>query len=200
MAKGARTTEEGMEANCGQHDGEAKDEGCGKVGFDDAGIYKRLEGKYKECGDCWIWTAGVNSGGVPQMRLLASSQKRKTVITRRWIAEQIGLKAEKKLVTNICQNKLCIAPDHLQVMTRAALQKRSAKTGYHKSPIRNKKLQEIGRKRAKVTQEQIDAIRASDKKQRELAEEYGLTQSTVSKIIRREMWREYGTNPFQGLL
>ena len=119
MDKGARTAKDGMEANCGQHDGAPEDSGSGKVGFDDAGIYKRLEGKYKECGDCWIWTAGISSGGVPQMRLLKTDGERKTVTARRWIAEKMGLKAEGRLVSSVCGNKLCVAPEHIKVITRA---------------------------------------------------------------------------------
>lgn len=40
----------------------------------------------------------------------------------------------------------------------------------------------------RLTIEQVEAIRASDKKHAELAAEYGMATNTIGKIIRREIW------------
>ena len=160
------------------------------------GIYKRLEGKFTKCGGCWVWNAALSSGQVPAMRVPG---KRETIAVRRWIAEQMALNCDGKLVTTKCENKTCVNPEHIDVVTRKTLQKRTAKTGYLHTITRAKNLSKAARKRAKITPEIAQRIRESSLSIRAQAEIEGLAKSTISRIRRHEMWKDY-TNPFAGLM
>ena len=66
--------------------------------------------------------------------------------------------------------------------------------------LRVKRIAEIKRRTsAKLSQADVDQIRAADEKQQDLANRYGVTKSLIGKIRRGEVWRTFSASPFSGL-
>lgn len=155
-------------------------------------LLAHIQSRTEEIGDCWEWQGAVQvRSRTPVMRY----QKRHQCV-RRWVAEAMGHNIEGKVVTYKCGNHLCCNPEHLQVMTKTALQKRTNKHHIrYMSMTRRQRVAAARRATAKLKLEQVQAIREDPRPQREIAREYGISQPTVSAIKRGEMWRDY-TNPF----
>ena len=79
--------------------------------------------------------------------------------------------------------KACFNPEHLKPGTHAENQADRVRDGTN--------IYAKGEKHgmAKLTNEQVLEIRASEKSQKELAEEYGVHNRTISDIIRRKFWK-----------
>lgn len=157
-----------------------------------ARIYNRCE----EVGDCWEWQGAVQStSGCPVMRYL-----NKTISVRRVLALHLSAPCDGKLVTNRCTNLLCVNPDHVVVVTRKVLQRRTAKENpRYLSITRRTRLAQSARSRAKLTPEQVQAIRDDIRPQRVIAKHYGITQGYVSAIKNMKKWIDF-SNPFVSLL
>ena len=136
-----------------------------------------------EDGDCWIWTAGCTSRGVPSMH-----KNGKVVGVRRVIAEYLGMAIEGKKVTTKCGNKRCVCPDHVLPATPVALGKMVAKrTGYASFTVRNKKISDAKRANSsKLTEEQAKEIRESDDRLIDIAKNTALQRQQLreSKLAR----------------
>lgn len=149
-----------------------------------------------EDGDCWIWTAGCTSRGVPSMH-----KNGKVVGVRRVIAEYLGMVIEGKKVTTKCGNKRCVCPDHVLPATPVALGKMVAKrTGYASFTVRNKKISDAKRANSsKLTAEQAKEIRESEDRLIDIAAKYGIAAATAQRIKAGKVWKTYGATPFSGL-
>lgn len=98
-------------------------------------------------------------------------------------------------VCHTCDVRCCVNPDHLYVGTRKqnmadaiarGRMPRGDKTWHRRMP------EKIARgpalPQAKLTEADVIAIRASNKLQRELAEQYGVSRCTISEIRARKYW------------
>lgn len=157
----------------------------------------RLRKRSEEVGDCWEWTGAMQTTtGTPVMRYDGRAQP-----VRRAIALELGLSLQGKLATCRCANMRCVNPEHVVMVTRQQLQKRTAKaTGMHMSPARCRKLAQSARRNGKLNEAQVAEIRAIEgMRQRDIAALYGITQSTVSAIRRGVKWKDY-SNPYLQLM
>jgi len=162
--------------------------------MDDLAEYIRQ--RCEEQGDCWEWLGALQSHGVTPM----INYKQRVISVRRLIAEHQGHNIKGKVATYKCGNTLCVNPDHVQVLTRAKLSKRTtADLKYHTNPVRMKKLSDAARAKGKLTWDLVCQIREAQGRQRDIAERFGVSQATVSVILRGITWREY-TNPFAQLV
>lgn len=84
-------------------------------------------------------------------------------------------------VLHHCDNRKCVNPDHLFVGTLKD----------NMEDMVSKRRQAHGPRcfHARLTVEQVHAIRASDEKQQVIADQYGVTNSLVSLIKARKIWR-----------
>ena len=148
-----------------------------------------------EEGDCWNWTGALQScGTVPTM-----NYKRKVGAVRRFILTEQGVDLSKRLATYTCGNPLCVNPEHVAPATRRAVQRRTTEEqGHQGNLVRRKKLADNARKRAKLTPELARQVREADGPQDRIAEQFGVSQATVSVIKRGKTWKDY-SNPFAGL-
>lgn len=157
----------------------------------------RLRKRSEEVGDCWEWTGAMQSGtGVPVLRYEGRAQP-----VRRAIALELGLPLQGKLATCKCVNMRCVNPEHVTVVTRQQLQKRTAKANsLHLNQARCRKLAQSARRNGKLTEAQVAEIRAIEgMRQRDIAALYGITQPTVSAIRRGVKWKDY-SNPWLQLM
>lgn len=146
--------------------------------------------------ECWEWTGAVQSeGATPTMRY-----KRRVGGVRRFLAIDIGMNVDKRIVTHKCGNPACVNPAHILVVKRAKLQQRIAKErNYQTNPLRQKKIADIARSKSKLNMSIVSQIRSAEGSQRKIAAEYGITQATVSCIKSGRTWRDY-SNPFAALV
>jgi DNA-binding CsgD family transcriptional regulator len=160
-------------------------------------LLEYLRARSDEVGQCWEWTGALQGPrGAPVMRHDGVAQP-----VRRVIAEQLGLPVRSRMATVRCCNNLCVNPAHVVVLTRKQLQQRTAKvTQLHADPLRCRKLAQTARRTAKLTEAQVIEIRSLDGlTQRQIAAQYGVSQSTVSAIRRGVKWKDY-SNPWLQLL
>jgi hypothetical protein len=148
-----------------------------------------------EEGDCWLWR-GAYSHRSPALR-----HEGKVLPVRRFVAQHLlGLDTYKRFAHVKCGNLECVCPDHIQVVTRAKLQKATAdRLKFHTRPDRVMKISLSAKARHNRTQEQIDAIKNATGSIRQIARELGFTFSVVQKIRNGTSYRE-ASNPFLGLM
>lgn len=153
-------------------------------------LYDRVLNRTEEVGECYEWT-GAFSGRVP-----AIVWKGKTLNVRRALANEMRVSksiGRDKVAACRCGNWRCVRLEHIQVITRKALQQRTAK----KAPLAarmvgRRKISAKARQRAKLTLEIVNEIRQSTATQRELAKRFGVSQSTIYSIKKGLTWRQYG--------
>jgi hypothetical protein len=154
-----------------------------------------------ELGPCWVWTASVVArsgyGQVSVNRRPMLAHRASFMLTNGGIPE--GL-----FVCHKCDNPPCVNPDHLFLGTNtdnmrdAAAKGRTASGETHPMCARpeirhwgdrNGSRTHPERMRRKLTDEQVRAIRVDDRRQVDIAADYGIRQSLVSRIKLRQAWR-----------
>lgn len=154
-----------------------------------------IRAKCCEEGTCWLWQGAMHTGH-PVLR-----HRGKVVNVRRIIAEEfLYLAVEGKLATARCGNGKCCAPEHVEMVTRRTLQRRTTRRTQHQQrPTRNAKQAAIQRARSVLDWDKVQAIRASDLPGRKLAEQYGVALETVQNVRKYRTWKDY-SSPFAGLM
>lgn len=126
---------------------------------------------------CWLWTGSKCPGGYGQFRY-----QRIQWMTHRFALVLAGETLIKGLdVCHSCRNKHCVNPAHLRQDTKKSNAYDRIADGT--APIG----ENCGT--SKLTEEQVLAIRASDKSQKQLAKEYNVAHQSISKIIQRKNWK-----------
>ncbi len=163
--------------------GDVNDHGSRKV--DDGNAIERFHKKYEidESG-CWLWTGGTrpNSRGIPYPRHWTDDQK--SIGAHRFSFElTLGAIPKGMYVCHKCDTPLCVNPDHLFVGTHNdnmldMVQKKRSFTGRGE----NKK------GRSKFTNQQAEQIRKMQGSQSEIALIFGVNQTTIGRIKRKESY------------
>ena len=72
-----------------------------------------------EQSQCWVWTGPTNNGyGVISRRMIINGQRVGPRIHRIFYAQLHGPIPEGLCLDHLCENKLCVNPDHLESVTR----------------------------------------------------------------------------------
>jgi hypothetical protein len=151
-------------------------------------IYDRFWSKVSKTDGCWTWTPTAGRGGYGRFWL-----NRRNVAAHHvafWLEHDYW---PSPICLHICDNPSCVRPDHLREGTTAdnvadrCAKGRSAighRNGGHMFPPRGEK-----NGRAKLTTDQVSAIRAMPGRYADIASLYGVCRSTVSHIKNRRNWR-----------
>lgn len=137
----------------------------------------------RKTSSCWFWTGAKASNGYGNIR-----RNGRNTSTHQFAYEmEHGSVPEGMELLHWCDNKLCVrvAPGHVQVGSHMENVRDCVSKGNHahgeshgKSVLSGRQVRSIRRKYAKGTVTQ-----------RELAAEYGVVQSAISKIVTGSHWR-----------
>lgn len=141
-----------------------------KIRFD-----AKLDKSRGACG-CWLWTATKNSYGYGRCTINKKSHKAHRVAYRRYV----GRLRKGEFVLHLCDTPACCNPLHLVRGTHAENMKH----------MRDRRRGVYGEESnlARLTAEQVLAIRADTRLQRIIAAEYGVKRATISAIKLRRSW------------
>jgi hypothetical protein len=132
---------------------------------------------------CWLWTGQVNPetcyGDVPNT---LADGKRTTAHRHAWRLTH-GDPGELS-VLHRCDTRLCGRPDHLFLGT--------ARDNWEDSVAKGRQtfiVPGAANGAAKLTDDEVRAIRRSASKTAELVRQFGVDFSTICRVIRRDTWR-----------
>lgn len=126
---------------------------------------------------CILWTGYVHSSGYGALQWHGESHKASHLA---WVAVH-GPVPNGMCVCHKCDVPRCVNINHLFLGTVAENMADKVAKGRHAKGARHMK--------AKLTDEQILAIREDNRRQHVIANEYGITQPLVSLIKARKIWR-----------
>lgn len=151
--------------------------------------------KVERTADCWIWRAARDSRGYGNFFMQRTYWKANRVS---WFLAH-GPIPDGMMVCHTCDNRACVRPDHLFLGSAAVnsadmvTKGRSAagdRQGLRKHP--GTASHGEGRWSAKLTVVQVIAMRtdyaAGGVSQQRLAEQYGVGQGQVNRILTRKRW------------
>ena len=140
---------------------------------------------------CWIWVGARSSDGYGSVNC-----KHRTVSAHRlsfWISRG---RAPIEQVCHHCDNPPCVNPTHLFEGTKRDNARDMVSKGRNFQPpadrhwarIYTDKVRGEDNYLAKLTDDDVRAIRASSERQVDLAARYGVVQTTISKVKLRKAW------------
>ena len=146
-------------------------------------------------GDCWEWRGCMN-GPIPIMK-----HDGKVANVRRLVLIDRGVPMKGFIATYTCGNPKCVNPEHTARSSRAQMNRRiMADMSSATNALRSKRIADVKReKHAKLSQADVEQIRASDDRHEDLAARYGVSKSLIGRVRRCEMWKTFSASPFAGL-
>ena len=159
-------------------------------------LLKKIESRCEEVGDCLEWQGYISAGGSPRIYHDGKMQSVRKLMLQAH-GKPSGVPLKHKLMTT-CENPRCVHPSHLVIapMAKFVRVRLVANTNHQ---IRAAKIAKARRKSAKLTADDVAAIRASDEADHILAERYGVSRSHVSGIQARTRWRDHSVSPWAGM-
>jgi hypothetical protein len=133
---------------------------------------------------CWNWQGGgtSNNPALPYGRLMNERGRHEYAHRAMWRLIAGCDVAKGMLICHTCDNRLCCRPTHLFLGTHRDNMQDCRQKGRTHRPIG-----ELSG-RAKVTEDQVRAIRASSATVAQLAAEYGVTKMNIYHIRSRQSW------------
>jgi hypothetical protein len=138
---------------------------------------ERFWSKVDKTETCWLWTGSKRKDGYGRFKVNGQMQLPHRVA---WILSGKTI-PEGHVIRHKCLNKNCVNPEHLETGTVAENNADKIRDGTTNRGIKNPKV--------KLTEEQVREIRVRvDETQTFLAEEYGVCDMTIWRIINRKRW------------
>lgn len=128
---------------------------------------------------CWNWNRGIMTDGYAQ---IAINRKPMHASRAVWIVLHGPIK-KGLYVCHRCDNPKCVNPDHLWLGTPTQNTQDKIKKGRANSPNGGKHWN------AKLTEQQVAAIRSDSRSCKILSAEYGVSFSHICSIKRRDTWK-----------
>lgn len=140
--------------------------------------------------ECWLWDGTLASNGYGFFSF--GGRQRGNVGAHR-VSWMLANESEvpdrfQSNICHACDNRRCVNPSHLFIGTVSDNIRDAVKKGYKPRPFPTGENNPL----AKITSAIVIAIRASAanaRTQRDIAKEFGLSQSTVWAIVNRRIWR-----------
>lgn len=151
---------------------------------------ERFWDKVERRGDCLVWTASTNrgkngKGGYGTFMVRKVDGRGQFMSAHRFSYEmENGPIPEGAIILHSCDNRACVNPAHLRAGTYVENSQDALERGRHRGPSGET------HPAAKLTDEQVHTVRqryaAGGITQRELADEFGVDRSTVSRIVTKD--------------
>jgi len=156
-----------------------------------------LRERCRDDGECWEWRGAMVPAGIGHPSVMHEG---KSWLVRRLVLVLHGHELTTRVkVVPVCGNARCINPDHLARHTHRHVMRQAAAQGKQSSRARSAAIARSWReRRAKLTWEDVRAIRASDATGVRLAAQHGVSEATISAIRLHRIWRDHA-GPFAGL-
>lgn len=142
--------------------------------------FYRFWSKVDKAGDCWVWRASLNGSGYGRFRLRGEIRYAHRLSFE--IAN--GKIRHGLLVLHDCDNPACVRPSHL---FQGTVLENIADRDSKQRQVRGSRVNT-----AKVTEDSVREIRSlyssGNYSQQSLSNRFGIRQSALSSIIRRETW------------
>jgi hypothetical protein len=147
-----------------------------------APLRERLEAQYipEPNSGCWLWVSFTHRGG--HGTIYDASKGRKVFAHRASWELHRGTIPPGMCVLHKCDTASCVNPDHLYVGD----QQQNVRDREERS--RGARPKGVKNGNARLTEADVLAIRADPRKQVEIAVTYGIPQTHVSNIKRRQNW------------
>ena len=159
-------------------------------------LLKKIQSRCVEVGDCLEWQGHISATGSPRIYHDSRMQSaRKLMLQAHGKPSEVPLKL--KLVCT-CENHRCVNADHIAIVPLAKFVRERLVPGTNHL-LRSAKIAKARRQSAKLTADDVAAIRASDEADHILAERYGVSRSHVSGIQARTKWRDHSVSPWAGM-
>ena len=132
--------------------------------------------------DCWNWTGTIDRGGYGKLKVDGKMER-----AHRFSFHTFnGAIPSGNVVLHKCDNPRCVNPSHLSVGTHA--------DNVTDMFAKGRQPKRIGKNngRAKLTDDDVRAIRKSSLTQSDLAARYGIARSQISMIKNRVSWEHVG--------
>lgn len=129
-------------------------------------------------GDCWLWTASTSTSGYGHIGVAGRLRQAHRFS---WELHR-GVIPAKMYILHRCDTPACVNPAHLFMGTHAenmADRNRKGRAAHNRGEQHGC---------AKLTEAQVLAIRDSTQTQKTLAAKYGVSISTISLILKRDVW------------
>lgn len=154
-----------------------------------------IKARCVEDGDCLLWDRSCDRTGVPRVSV-KDGTKTKTYQVRRIVwALKTGEPVRNDVrVTVTCGNKRCVC--HLEAIEPGEVVRRTAQ----RADVKRRRILNglRSRERAKLDMDKARAIREANKTIAELAQEFGVGETTISRIRRGVAWQEL-QSPFASM-
>lgn len=163
------------------------------------GGIRNLQGLKDRCvvndeNGCWNWSQSVDNGA-PKVHLLLTDGRR--IVSRGRRAALIVKSGMKQLPPGRivyaavgCTSPICVNPDHAKEGDRFDAGAAHCKSGILRgNPVRLAAVYRMAEKRRKLTQEQVDEIRAGDRSDYYYAAQFGVSQFAVWCVRTGKTWR-----------
>lgn len=135
-----------------------------------------------EC-DCWIWMLRIEENGYGKLMWRKISQRPLWAHRAFFIAAN-GPDIDGRLVCHSCDVRQCVNPNHLYLGTYADNMRDMRRRG--------RQSKGESRPKAKLTETDVRIIRrrvGSGELQLDLADEFGVSKTTISNVTNRVSWR-----------
>lgn len=142
-----------------------------------------LTEKIPECG-CWLWVGNLNKNGYGRLSVNNKLQLAHRVSYSYFSGKEIP---EGLVVCHRCDTPACVNPNHLFLGTH----------NDNSQDKVSKNRQKRGENGSTLSESQVKAIRFDSRTQRDIAEEYGVSQSQISLIQRGVEWKHLGETDFK---
>jgi hypothetical protein len=127
---------------------------------------------------CWLWTGLIMPAGYGQVYFNGETHLTHRLSLSHSLGRPIG---DGLVIRHSCRNRHCLNPAHLQEGTY--------KDNYADSIIDGTNAKGETQGHSKLTEQQVREIRASDKRNCELAKIYNVHKGTISHIKRGINWK-----------
>lgn len=140
----------------------------------------RFNEKIRITPGCWLWLGARNNKGYGQV----TGRRGRNVLAHRASYElHFGHIPDGHMVLHRCDNPACVNPDHLFTGTAKDNTQDMMQKGRQKVP------QGAANHRAKLTEEQVQAIRQETGSIRSIARKYGVTHGAITPILSGKSWK-----------